>query len=379
MTFLVLLLCIFIESRFVSAASSPLSSTSLSEVDAPITITLPPIPLDITIIEDDSKLPLPEEGSTFSVVSPLYDTKFKKVFGTPDFSEELMKAFLNDIWGFVGDDEIQELYFLPVARYKDDALARTCFYDVMCIDKAKRRYIIEMQKAKHGGFLNRMFFYSAVELSRQGSIEFEKVISAREIRPRSSVEFYKELFLVKTLVICDFIVFKERKGYIHFADIAFREQPRTTCSDILAWSFIELPKFKVKGMKSNVEKWIAFLNSKSRVRLEKDLISGPRRRLLLRAYWLVNHISPAEQAQINTNIKAMRDSKAIISEAKAEGRVEGEAIGIEKGEARATKRERAKAYSDKLASARKMKDLGMTLSKIAGILELDIDQIAHLF
>ena len=256
-------------------------------------------------------------GSTFSVVSPLYDNKFKKIFGTPGFSEELLKAFLNDIWGFVGDDEIRDLYFLPVACYTDDSLALTCLYNVMCIDKAKKIYVVEMQKAKHGSFLNRMFFYSTAELARQRGIEFEKVTSARGLRRYTAVKFYKKLFSVKTLVICDFTMFKNRKGYIHFSDIAFRGQTQTTCSDILSWCFIELPKFKTKGIKSNVEKWIAFLNSKSRVRLERDLVSGSRKALLLKAYWLVNHISLAEQVQINTNIKAMRDSVAII-QAKAE-------------------------------------------------------------
>ena len=128
--------------------------------------------------------------------------------------------------------------------------------------------------------------------------------------------------------------------------------------------FIELPKFNPQVIKTKIDKWLAFLRAGPKVKLTENLMRGNRRDLLLRAYWMVNHMTKDESGKLFEYQKALRDSLSIVAHALDKG--------IIKGDARATKREQAKARADrakdqakaqrdlqeqKLQIARKLKDI----------------------
>ncbi|MCQ2975478.1 MAG: hypothetical protein MJ211_11805 [Bacteroidales bacterium] len=89
-----------------------------------------------------------------------------------------------------------------------------------------------------------------------------------------------------------------------------------------------------------------------------------------------------ERQTYNECLKHYRDYYNTINTAEIRGHVEGHAKGLaeglEKGEKIGIEKERIKAYKEKLKSAKKMKEKGMTNEQIILFLDISKDEIEKL-
>uniref|UniRef100_A0A3B0IYI4 PD-(D/E)XK nuclease family transposase n=1 Tax=Wolbachia endosymbiont of Aleurodicus dispersus TaxID=1288877 RepID=A0A3B0IYI4_9RICK len=84
-------------------------------------------------------------------LDPKLDLTFKKIFGT-EKNKNILIHFLNDILGFSGVHEIQEIEFLSTIMDPEIASDKQSIVDVLCKDSQGNKYIVEMQITRDKGF-----------------------------------------------------------------------------------------------------------------------------------------------------------------------------------------------------------------------------------
>lgn len=98
-------------------------------------------------------------------INPFTDIGFKIIFGQ-EFSKPRLLDFLNAL--LVGERIITDLRFLDKqmpAIYDGD---RSPIYDILCETASGEKIIVEMQNREHPNFKERMLYYSAEAIVRQG-------------------------------------------------------------------------------------------------------------------------------------------------------------------------------------------------------------------
>ncbi len=76
-------------------------------------------------------------------LDPKNNFAFKRIFGT-EKNKDILIHFLNDILGFAGKDEIEEIEFLSTIMDAEIASKKQSIVDVFCTDSAGPQLIIEM-------------------------------------------------------------------------------------------------------------------------------------------------------------------------------------------------------------------------------------------
>lgn len=76
-------------------------------------------------------------------LDPKNNFAFKRIFGT-EKNKDILIHFLNDILGFAGKDEIEEIEFLSTIMDAEIASKKQSIVDVFCTDSAGTQLIIEM-------------------------------------------------------------------------------------------------------------------------------------------------------------------------------------------------------------------------------------------
>lgn len=80
-------------------------------------------------------------------VDPFTDTGFKIIFGKENKSNEILKAFLNDLFEGQPDfDPVEKLHYLNNERSRESLEDRAILYDIVCETQSGHRFIVEMQR-----------------------------------------------------------------------------------------------------------------------------------------------------------------------------------------------------------------------------------------
>ncbi|MCQ2216629.1 MAG: Rpn family recombination-promoting nuclease/putative transposase [Bacteroidales bacterium] len=95
-------------------------------------------------------------------ISPLTDFGFKRIFGNKD----ILLAFLNDL--FEGEVQFIDLVYSDKEIKGDSGTAKTVIYDIHCTTSSGERIIVEMQNEFTLGFRDRMVYYIARDVAKQG-------------------------------------------------------------------------------------------------------------------------------------------------------------------------------------------------------------------
>ena len=98
-------------------------------------------------------------------INPFTDVGFKIIFGQ-EFSKPRLLDFLNAL--LVGERTITDLKFLDKeqpAIYDGD---RSPIYGILCETDSGEKIIVEMQNREHPNFKERMLYYAAGAVVRQG-------------------------------------------------------------------------------------------------------------------------------------------------------------------------------------------------------------------
>ncbi|WP_353281480.1 Rpn family recombination-promoting nuclease/putative transposase [Wolbachia endosymbiont (group A) of Andrena trimmerana] len=248
-------------------------------------------------------------------LDPKNDVSFKRIFGT-EKNKDILIHFLNDILGFTGKNEINDIEFLSTIQDPDIAAKKQSIVDVLCRDSTGAQYICEMQVAKTKGFEKRAQLYASKAYSRQSGnyIDFKKVFF---IAISNSTLFPTEVEYISTHNIRDI----KTNGH-YLKDFQF--------------VFIELPKFtknKEDQLENIVEKWVYFFryaDETSEEELEKIIGSDV---IIKKAYEELNRFNWSEKEFIayEQEIKRILDEQAVLAQKLDDATEKGIQIGHEKG------------------------------------------------
>ncbi len=254
-------------------------------------------------------------------LDPKNDIAFKKIFGT-EKNKDILLHFLNDILGFSKENHIMDIKFLSPILDPEIAVKKQSIVDVLCKDKKGIKYIIEMQVTKARGFEKRAQYYASKVYGNQAHIGDE----------------YHALKEIIFIAIADCIIFPNKPHYKSDHIILDKATYEHDLKDFY-FTFIELPKFhkSKEDLSSIEEKWCYFFkHAHETTEAELQRVIG-KDAIIHRAYTALDQFNWTENelAAYDALKKLHMDNKAVLAQqihdAKTEGRIEGETIGIEKG------------------------------------------------
>ncbi len=286
-------------------------------------------------------------------LDPKNDYAFKRIFGT-EKNQDILIHFINDILGFVGENEIKTVQFLKTAQDPEIAAKKQSLVDVLCTDQQGRQYIIEMQVARTSGFEKRAQYYAAKAYSQQ----------------LNRGEGYTELKEVIFIAITDFVMFAQKKNYFSTHVLLDKETYSQDLKDF-SFTFLELPKFtkSIDDLSSIREKWAYFFKHAEETSEEDLLRFVGDDVILLRAYKELSAYSWSE-IELNTyeqEEKRERDAKAIIEQQLIDAKTEGKAEGLAEG-----------ILIEKQTMARKLLSRGLSVEEIAALTDLPVSEVGQL-
>lgn len=285
-------------------------------------------------------------------LNPRNDIAFKKIFGD-NKNKDVLIHFLNDVLDHKDRGPIVEVTLINPTQLPETADLKESILDVLCTDDEGVQYIVEMQVAGSKGFAKRAQYYAAKAYSQQAKIGDE----------------YHALKEVIFLAILDFEMFSGKENYKSDHVILDKETYEHHLKDF-SFTFIELPKFRKTDPATLInfeEKWCYFLKHAGQPEEMQHFwqVLGKESGIIRKAYdileahnWTKEELQQYERMEkINMDMRARE--AFIIDKTKAEGREEGEALGIEK-------------------VAKNLKMLGTSVEKIAEATGLSIDEISTL-
>lgn len=170
-------------------------------------------------------------------IDPLSDYGFKKLFGNP----LILKSFLNDLL----EVDIEELTYGNLEIQGVTETDRKVIYDIYCVDKSKRRFIVEMQKAYQPNFKDRILFYSSVAIADQ----------AKKSAWNWQIDTVYIVAILGTFKVSD------SQKYLH--RIHLKNEENQIFNDKLNQIFIEIKNFNKKDheLESHLDKWLYVLKN----------------------------------------------------------------------------------------------------------------------
>ena len=278
-------------------------------------------------------------------INPFTDVGFKRIFGQ-ELSKPLLLDFLNSL--FEGEKRIVNLTFLDKeqpALFEED---RSLIYDIYCETDEGEKIIVEMQNKSQPYFKNRSIYYVSESIARQGE--------------RGSSWNYEidSVYLV---------------AFLNFSPLDFKKQFRTDVvlaekdtkeqfSDKLRMIYLQLPLFTKEAdeCENQVERWIYLLkNMETLNRLPWAAQSAVFKKLESIAD--VGGMTRAERLQYDEALKKYRDTISVFEGVRLEGRMEGNAEG---------------RLEEKIAIARNLKSMGMSISDVSKATGLQEEEIKEL-
>ncbi len=284
-------------------------------------------------------------------LDPKLDLTFKKIFGA-EKNKNILIHFLNDILGFSGSSEIQEIEFLSTIMDPEIASDKQSIVDVLCKDSQGNKYIVEMQITRDKGFEKRAQLYAAKAYSRQ----------------RGDYADLKKVFFI---AISNKTLFPDEVEYISTHNI---REIKTNGHYLKGFQFIfiELPKFKkdkVEQLENTIERWCFFFKHAEDT-TEEDLKEIAKKTPIIKlAYDELDkfHWSEKDLVAYEERVMDVQKEAAILAyqmeTAEEQGREKGMAQGMAQG---------------KIEVAKAMLAEGMNTTTIAKITGLSISKIEKL-
>ena len=281
-------------------------------------------------------------------INPFTDVGFKRIFGQ-ELSKPQLLDFLNAL--LEGERRITDITFLDkeqAAMYDGD---RSPIYDILCQTESGEKIIVEMQNREHPNFKERMLYYAAEALTRQGE---------------RGTEWAYDIKAVYLIAFTNFLI-SGYDGELRI-DVRLKTDDGRLFTDRLRMICLQMPCFEkqVDDCNSQFERWIYVLkNMETLNRMPWAAKNSVFQRLAEIAE--VSAMTREERAKYDSALKRYRDTLNSLQGAEAKGLAEGMAKGIAKG--------RAEGRAD---VARRMKQRGMTAEEIADITGLTAEEIQGL-
>ena len=285
-------------------------------------------------------------------IIPYTNFGLKKLFGT-EMNKDLLISFLNALFNN-SEREIKDVRYLNGENLGDGYGDRRAVFDVYCMAADGSRFIVEMQKAEQAYFKDRSIYYSTFAI--------------REQAPKGEWDYHLED--VYTVGILNF----EFPGDEYASD-AYRHEIKLkdvednhVFYDKLTFLYLEMPKFQKTEdeLVTMFDKWMFALKNLSRL-LERPKALQDRIFTKLFEQAEIARYSLTERRQYEESRKDMWDYFSTMKTAVDKGRAEGRAEARAEGRAEGI-----------LSIARKMKQRGKSISEIAEMTDLSLDEIEKL-
>ncbi|MFO0977085.1 MAG: Rpn family recombination-promoting nuclease/putative transposase [Planctomycetaceae bacterium] len=248
-------------------------------------------------------------------ISPLVDYAFKRILGSPEHSGITMH-FLNAI--LVGQPKITRVTFLNPILNKDSDDDKLAVLDILATDEHGRRLNIEMQTSLPTGMAQRLAYYAASSYASQLS----EGQSYSKLCPSISIcVLLKSLFAVPNALHLDF---RLREALLNL-----------TLTDDLQIHLLQLNHLQVTAdtvyNATPAEQWTWFLREVHEL-TQEDVVRLFPDKVFHEAFGVLQMISQTAEEMIayQARLKHQRDEEGRMTQA----RLDGEARGIEIGEAR---------------------------------------------
>jgi len=278
-------------------------------------------------------------------INPFTDVGFKIIFGE-EFSKPRLLDFLNAL--LEGERKITDLSFLDKEQKAMFDGDRSPIYDILCATDSGEKIIVEMQNREHPNFKERMLYYAAEAIVRQGE---------------KGTEWNYDIKAVYVVAFTNFVL----TGYAGRLriDAGLTDMERGGLfSNKLRLIYLQMPCFTKEAdeCENHFERWIYILKNMDILeRMPWMAQNAVFRRLAEVAE--VSMLSREERIKYDHALKRFRDTYNTITGAEQKGRAEGRIEGAEE---------------NKRDNARRMKADGMSaelIAKYTGLTVQDIDSL----
>jgi len=185
-------------------------------------------------------------------INPLTDFGFKRLFKV----KELLIDFLNQV---LPDVMIKDVTYDDKELIGDEE-ERRAVLDLLCKTENDEYVMIEMQRAKQTHFADRMLFYGAHLIRKQGQV---------------GQDWLYELNAVYVVSVLNFSL-KEGSGNVIDRVALMNTETKEVFSRKLQFTFIQLPKFtkKAEELSSNFDEWLYCLKHLYRLKSRPATVQG---------------------------------------------------------------------------------------------------------
>ena len=274
-------------------------------------------------------------------INPFTDVGFKIIFGQ-EFSKPRLLDFLNAL--LEGERIITDLKFLDKeqpAIYDGD---RSPIYDVLCETENGEKIIVEMQNREHPNFKERMLYYTAEAIVRQGE---------------KGTGWIYEIKADYMIAFTNFVLTGHAERLR--IDVGLTDlQKGTLFTDKMRLICLQMPCFTKEPDEcdSHFERWIYILKNMDTLnRMPWAAQNAVFQRLAEVAE--VSKLSKEDRLEYDHALKRYRDTINAMTGAEQKGRAEGR-------------------VEERLANARSLKENGVPIDIIAKSLGLTAEEIASL-
>ena len=249
-------------------------------------------------------------------IDPTVDYAFKLLLGSPEHPA-ITLHFLNAILG--NEFAITEVEIINPILGKEDDLDKLSILGVAARDATGRMYDIEMQTSLPAGLSQRLAYYTAsMYVGQIGEGEDYTLL-----RPSISI------------CVLDALMFRDSPE-IH-SDFRLRSRDGSLdLTDGLQIHVLELPKYAVPSdnrvITDPVEAWLYFFRRADEMTTQEieQRFNSPAFTEAAEVLDMIQR-TPQQRSQYELRLKAQRDDRARLQQARAEGKAEGEAIGEVRG------------------------------------------------
>ena len=241
-------------------------------------------------------------------ISLLTDFGFKRIFGTAP-NKELLIDFLNSM--FDGEQVVKDVTYLNSKHVGDVHSDRKAIFDVYCENEKGEKFIVEMQNASQQYFKDRSLYYATFPIREQA---------------QKGAEWNYELKHVYVVALLNYNMSEPAfaKDTINHDVGLLDKQTHRVFNDKLTFKYVEIAKFdkRIEELKTNYDKWLFVLQNLSRLNSQpKYLQTAVFTRLFKQAE--IAGFTRTELREYEDSLKAFRDLRNTLDNAKQEGRAEG--------------------------------------------------------
>lgn len=282
------------------------------------------------------KRPIPERLRGQVYIDPKFDTGFKELFD----SEDALKDFLNGILQLEGDDKIKNLSFtFDTTITMRSSLSKKVILDIFATTGTGRFIDVEMQKAEHDFFIDRVVLYKAFLIIKgKQAMDHSKEFLALSKEERES----------KRYELPEAVSIFTKNKYIIISLPQFKKSAGEVKDSVDAWLYLlnhagdgkELPDFGNKILEEALER-IKVDNADDELltRQEKDMVTKEEFSTIVASRVL------RELAKARTEAQAEG-----LEEGRAEGRAEAQANALDILQGMNLSPEQISEFKEKLAA-----------------------------